>query len=69
MAQLRHEIAHQPRFSPERLRIEAKKEKRKERVLTFCIYAFLILASLPLIIGYGWLVLAPLVKHWLTASC
>ncbi|MDI9484843.1 MAG: carbohydrate ABC transporter permease [Bacillota bacterium] len=57
MAQLRHEIAHQPRFSPERLRIEAKKEKRKERVLTFCIYAFLILASLPLIIGYGWLVL------------
>ena len=35
----------------------AKRERRRERLLTWGIYAFLVLASLPLLCGYGWLVL------------
>ena len=57
MAQLKTERAQLSRFSPERLRVEARKEKSKDRALTVFIYAFLIVASLPIILGYGWLLL------------
>ncbi|MDI9484775.1 MAG: carbohydrate ABC transporter permease [Bacillota bacterium] len=35
----------------------AEREARKERLLTFFIYCFMIISSLPLVLGYGWLIL------------
>lgn len=38
-------------------RYSAGRERRQQRLLTVVIYGFLILVTLPLIIGYGWLLL------------
>jgi len=44
-------------LSGETLLEAARRQRRRERLLTAGIYAFLIAASLPLLLGYGWLVL------------
>ncbi|HEY8497402.1 MAG TPA: carbohydrate ABC transporter permease [Limnochordales bacterium] len=52
MAQVQAQVSR-----PNALRETARRERRQQRLLSVVIYAFLILVSLPLIIGYGWLVL------------